>query len=454
VPNRLPRLLILVPCALSAALAAPAVAVPGVASVPPPDRSPSGASSVAPGSPVDPSPWSSPQVLGSTRRSPTYPGDIGIGLRPDGRRAALVASAVPRGASGNSVVRAFEWTRHGWISRGAIPSGGSQAGAVSVQWAKSGGVALALWSGQSDEGVTDILASVRSGDAWTTAAEFGKGTPSGGVAADGSRALVAWYDEYEDSGYTGRVEAAWWSEGAWQPTTVLADYGSPTWYPRGKPQVAVAPDGSRAVIAWAQDDTVRAMWWDGATWSPELAGPAGWTPQAVRFTSGAGQSAVVMTRVVASTVEVQRVPLTPAGFGAVQALGSVDAGADAAYALKQVEVNADAGALAAVVQPFGGAALVALWPPGAVAPVVTDLGAVNSVDVALPAKGPFAFLVVHRDADPRDRIMAWDTDAWTTIRRQKTCAESGPTLAVSARGTTKVLGWACPTLSVTRTAGS
>lgn len=410
--------------------------------------------------PDDPSAWSNPQRIATSWAGGSGSGAFGLATTPNGRRAALVMEAAPLGSSQNGVVRAYEWSRGAWRSRGAIPGGGNEAQDLTVQWARSGGRALALWRGQSDEGATDVLASVRDGDRWTAATDVGKGIPTGRIAADGSHALLAWYVEDPEDATTLGLRSSWWADGAWRPATQHVTTGS-VLDPldlRGRPQVAVSADGAAAVLVWSQDGVVRASWCNGSTWSAPLLGPAGVEQQAVALDATATQATVVLTRPVGTAIEFLRVPVSPAGFGALTSMSTV--AGSGALGLREVQVNADGSAAMALLANGGEfvPSVVLVWRPGATAPDITNLGPLDAIDIALPAKGPYAFLVMRpasaSGALARDRVMAWDGDEWTRIARLRTCGQSHPALAVSARGTTKVLAWSCsPTVWVSRTAG-
>lgn len=186
---------------------------------------------------------------------------VDVGLSPDGSRATLIAG-FSDGAS--HVARTRQngvWTAG---TKAYQPANGYHVEYPKAAFSADAATAVTVWSEVSNtpgSGTDRVLTAVWNGTSWTAPTALSADVPHFSlphvaVSADGTRAVAVW------TANTG-IQASQWDGTSWSAHTTVA----PGAYAGiGQARVAIAADGSRAVVIIEGSSTSAALF-DGTQWS-------------------------------------------------------------------------------------------------------------------------------------------------------------------------------------------
>lgn len=188
------------------------------------------------------------------------PAVTAAGMPAAGPRVAMSGRAAAASVPAASVPSSWPWS-----APQTLAPRGPWAGDADVAISSDARVAIAVWSRY--DGVSDVIESaVRRHGEWGPVSVLSPPWEQAhgarvAMAADGSRAVVVW-TRHRVLGTV--VQAASWGDAGWGPVQDI----SPSRRQAGSPTVTVAADGSRATAAWSIDGTgVQAASWTPAGWS-------------------------------------------------------------------------------------------------------------------------------------------------------------------------------------------
>lgn len=379
--------------------------------------------------------WTPQQELWKVGGSSTQ---VAVGTSGNGQKSTILSAG-----------KYSDWTGSSWAKGKKMP-GADEMYAPSVQWDLKGKRTLAIWDGESNEGVADLYRSVRTKGKWKTQM-YGAGNADAHLSPYAKMAISAWYEVDEEDGTSTNMYVSLW-DGSW---SLEEDLAAPVGdlATSGAPRVAADGQNDEAVVTWVQNANLYVSFWNGAGWGAPSIGAPGRQPLDVVLLPG-GSAAILTSRDVGVAQQDIEVALVTPGGPVVFPAAPV--GSTFAYRATGVEGTlSDDGGSGLVsysdLSTSPASRTVATWSP-------TDpfdafgFGDVN-LSAALSSSGGSALATYMPSANAevgnKVQVRTWNGATWSSPKKIGTCKSRQTASDVSAGGV-MVAGWACTHIHVTR----